>query len=199
MDTDHDKRRAALLDKVILRIAQANNTKPSMRQLANDAGVTVPTLLHYFGDRDAMISAAFAHWHQRGQAFLNHAAITNGDFEQSIKSYVQNLFDGLVHFGIGDFMAAGFAEAMLHDRTGPAFVTHALEPIIMALEQRLASHQSVGEMRVCDTRHAAIALIAPILVTCHHQFQLSGKDIRPISMPGFLEQHLDAFLRAYSA
>ncbi len=197
-DTQYDARRVALLDKIILRLSKTNDTKPSLRQIAKDAGVAVPTLLHYFGDRDAVVVAALEHWHSRGRTFLEAASIPTGSFEQSIKDYAANLLSGLTQFGIADFLAAGFVEAMLDDHKGPAFINHALEPIIMALAQLLAAHQSSGQMRETDTRHTAICFISPILIMCHHQFQLSGSKDHPTDVHQFVEQHVAAFLRAYS-
>lgn len=196
-DTQYEDRRAVLLDKIILRLSKSNGTKPSLRQIAKDVEVTVPTLLHYFGYRDAVVVAALEHWHSRGIAYLEAAAIPNGAFEQSITHYAANLLSGLTQFGIADFLAAGFVEALLDDRKGPVFVDHALEPIITALANLLTAHQAIGDMRATDSRFAAISFISPILVLCHHQVQLSGSNEYPTDVHKFVEQHTDAFVRGY--
>lgn len=196
-DTQYEERRAALLNNIILRLSKTNDTKPSLRQIAKDAGVTVPTLLHYFGDRDAVIVAALEHWHSQGRVYLEAASVPNGTFEQSIKHYAENLLVGLTQFGIADFLAAGFVEAILDDRKGPAFVNHALEPIIMAFANLLTAHQKNCEMRDVDSRFAAIAFISPILVLCHHQYQLFGAKTHPTDLRKYVDQHVETFIRSH--
>jgi AcrR family transcriptional regulator len=196
-DPQYDERRAALLDKIIPCLATRNQTKPSARQIARAVGVTVPTLLHYFGDRDAIVVAALAHWHDRGRMFLEAASIPTGTFEQSIAKYAANLLIGLTQFGMASFLAAGFVESLLDDHNGPAFVDHALEPIIMALAGLLSTHQERGDMRDGDTRFAAISFISPILVLCHHQHQLSGAKNHPTDLESYVNYHVTAFVRAH--
>lgn len=198
-DAQYGERRAVLLDKIILCLATRNQTKPSVRRIARDVGVTVPTLLHYFGDRDAIVVAALEHWHDRGRLFLEAASIPTGPFEQSIKQYAATLLSGLTQFGMASFLAAGFVESMLNDQTGPAFVDHALEPIIVALARLLAAHQERGDMRAGDARFAAIAFISPILVLCHHQHQLLGARRHPTDLEVYLNYHVNAFVRAHKA
>ena len=53
-------------------IDHAPNAGPtaSMRELAGAANVSVPTLRHYFGDRDGVVVAAMGEWFRRGEPYL---------------------------------------------------------------------------------------------------------------------------------
>ena len=82
---------------------------------------------------------------------------------------------------------------------GPAYINEILEPTLKAVEARLARHRAEGELRSCDLRHAALALIAPPLLALLHQGELFGSLCRPLDINAFLKDHLDGFLRAYSA
>ena len=44
---------------------------------------------------------------------------------------------------------------------------------------------------------AASQLLAPVLIAVLHQHALGGTQCRPLHLPGFVANHLDAFLRAY--
>ena len=65
-----EERRNALIEKAKERLSLQDGQSPSFRELALAAGVSVATLRHYFGDRESLIKAVFAHYLQSGQRHL---------------------------------------------------------------------------------------------------------------------------------
>ena len=67
------------------------------------------------------------------------------------------------------------------------------------LEARLARHQAAGDMAAGDARHAALALLSPVVLALLHQDCLRGEGLRALALRPFLDDHLTHFVRAYGA
>lgn len=168
----------------------------SLRELASSAGVSVPTLKHYFGTREDLIAAIFEDWLSSGAPYLAWAANPTGSFDKSIRDAVAEIANGF-RMALGSIYAVGLMEALRHERLGPDFIAKALDPMIDAYQRRLEAHLSRGEMRPLHARYAALVLISPIVVAFLHQGELGGSMHRPLDMDNFLATHVDAFLRGY--
>lgn len=193
----HEQKREALLSVLRKRLASRDGTRPSLRALAEAAGVTLPTLKHYFGSREAVVQAVFADVERSGEPHIARTRQPEGSFAASIRACVLDAAFGLRRTELGDLLAAALVEGLLDGQLGPACVDHLLEPSLSAIAARLMAHQQAGEMRPVDPRHAAIQLFAPILLACHHQNQLGGRDKHAMDLDSFLETHVEAFVRAY--
>ena len=90
-------------------------------------------------------------------------------------------------------LSAGLAEAAV----GPAYLNEVLEPVLQALEQRIAALAARDELHPTDVRVAALELLAPVFLALLHQDALSGTRCRPLDMDTFLSAHLDHILRAW--
>ena len=178
---------------------ERGHTRPSLRQLAEAADVTVPTLRHYFGTRDELVAAVFAEQHRLGAPYLEQAAEPRGDFENSVRDFLASFTLALTRARLGDILALGFIEGLLNGRLGPAALAHILDPAIDALEERLRAHQARGEMIDADPRHAAIILLSPVVLAGHHQDQMFGRTQRPLDADAFIDDLTRAFVRAYEA
>jgi hypothetical protein len=53
-------------------------------------------------------------------------------------------------------------------------------------------------MRIVDTRHAALALLSPVILALLHQAELGGAKDHPLDVDRFLSDHAAAFARAYA-
>ncbi len=60
-------------------------------------------------------------------------------------------------------------------------------------------HVARGEMRAVDIRHAAVTLIAPLLLAILHQRELGGAAVRLMDFDRFLDDHAAAFVRAFAS
>lgn len=192
------ERRAALIERLRARLGDREAGLASWRELAAAAEVSLSTLTHYFGRREDVVRAVMEDDFRRGAEPLATMAQPSGPFAQSIADALRHMAGGFRHGGLGAMFATGLIEGLRHPSLGPAFLDHALEPTIAAVEARLAAHMAAGEMRDGDPRGPALALIAPVLLAFLHQAELGGAERRPMQLDAFLTEHAAAFVRAWS-
>ena len=198
-DIEYLNKRRALLQKISARLMQRDSTRPSLRQMADAAEVTVPTLRHYFGTRPEIIRALFEEYRRSGEPHLRREAEPTGPFPQSVRDCLRALTMALMHRPVGDMFAVALVEGLLHQELGPASLAYVIDPSIDAIEARLKAHQARGEMKPANTRNAAIMLMAPILLATQHQRQLHGAGERPLALEPLVEDVASAFVQAYAA
>ena len=154
------------------------------------------TLRHYFARREDLILAVLTEDLADAEVHLGHVATPCGPFAASIREVLSYIAFGFTR-GLGEIHSIGLTEGLRTPVLGPAFVHVVLEPSIDAVRRRLDAHASVGEMRPVDTRHAALALLSPVVLLMLHQRELAGAASHPIDVEQFLADHADAFVRAY--
>lgn len=198
-NADYEASREALLERLAAQVVQPHGAQASLRELARAAGVTPPTLHHYFGTREDVLEAVLKHLRSRGERFLEMAA--NFPVRGGVKASLQWLLSSLVmgwQAAVGAIHGLGFSAGLGDERLGPAYVNEVLEPTLQATEARLKRHIEAGELERCDVRHAALELIAPVVLGLFHQDNLFGSRCRPLELEPFLRDHLKRFLRAYA-
>jgi len=195
-----ERKRRELAERVALRAVEPDGREVSMRELARAADVSVPTLRHYFGDREGALAAAFDAMNHLGESHVRRMAEDHiDDLERSVRFAVTYLIQGFRDFGVGRMLGGAMAHAMANEQLGPAFLDALLEPTLQAVERRLAVHIERGEMHPVDPRHAAIGLVSPMLVAALHQGELGGTQCRPLDLEALGATQVEAFLRAYAA
>jgi AcrR family transcriptional regulator len=194
----HDARRARLLSGVRARLTAANLPNASFRELAAAAGVTIPTLRHYFGKRDDLVEALLFDLGREGEPHVARTARADMPFRASISDYVAFVRLGFRH-GLAEIHTLGLREGLRQDRLGPAYLNAILEPTIQSLETKLCLHQEKGDMRVCDTRVAALQLLSPLVIVFLHQNELCGDTVRPLDIDAYCTAHVDNFVRCFAA
>jgi AcrR family transcriptional regulator len=195
-----EERRAALIARARERLSLQGGEPPSFRELALAAGVSVATLRHYFGSREALIKAVFVHYLREGQRHLERTRaleVTDADFEASIRDFLQRVVRGWTVGSVGSLHRIGLAEGLRHPGTALDYLQGVLEPTLQALETRLAASIERGEIIECDTRHAALLLLSPLLLALLHQHDLGGTRCRPLALPMLIDEHVKVFARAY--
>lgn len=199
-NADYEARRRSIAAAIVPRLLAADGPSVSLRQLAIAAEVSVPTLVHYFGDRSAAIAAAIAEMHAQGAPHLARSATEpHGGARESLRWFAEQFVLAWQRYGVGRMVASSIAVG-LHDAViGPATVNDILEPTIQAAERRIADHVAAGEIAPCDVRHAALELVSPLLIALIHQDSLFGRQCRPLDLAAFLDDHLERFGRAYFA
>lgn len=201
-DSDYEEKRTALLRRMMMRVLRRETARPSLRQLAEAAGVTAPTLRHYFGSsRAEVIAAILEEFLKMGQARLASAAMTSAPFAESIHEFALSLVRGMRHAGpvrLGDAFAVGLAEGLLDPAIGPSALRFMVDPAQQALQRRLDEHVARGEMIEADTRAASLMLLSPILIAALHQDQMGGSACNPLDLEAAVAGICDAFIRAYS-
>lgn len=198
----YDGRRRELLMRMLPRFARRDLDRPSLRELAAAAQVTVPTLRHYFGGRPEVVAALLAEYRRLGESRLQLAAQPAGGFEPSMREFAHAFVRGLQAPGpvrLGDMFAVSLAEGLLAPEVGGTVLQNILDPAVAALQARLERHVADAEMRRTDTRAAALMLLSPLLVAALHQDQLGGRQSHPLELHGLAEELAGAFVRAYRA
>lgn len=193
-----DATRAELLAAARARLGEPDGARASFRELAAAAGVSVATLRHYFGSRQGLLEALLAHAHTEGAPYLLQvAAGPLGPLRESVRWLLGAVAEGFARGGLEKLHTIGLATGLGAPAIGPAYVREVLEPTLQCVEARLVRHVAAGELRPCDARVAAIALVGPLLVALLHQGPLGGRACRPLDMGAFIEEHAAQFERAY--
>ena len=199
-NSDYDLARDRLLDAVIPRLTAAKAERPSFRELADHAKVSVSTLRHYFADRDGLVIAAFVRMHDLGRQHMESAALLASlPAEEALRAYCESLLMGWMSFGVGAMLSTALAEGMNQPRLGPAYVSELLEPMIQGCEALLAGLVEAGRLPPLDTRLGAIQLISPVFIALLHQDTLGGVACRPLDLAAFVPAHVRAFLVGHGA
>lgn len=199
-DAQYETRRRELLRRMNVRTMRREVARPSLRELASAAEVSVPTLRHYFGGRPEVFAAMLEESLRLGREGLDAQRHSDKPFEQSIHDYAQALVRALNaprEVRLGDVFAVSLAEGLLDAGVSHATLNHIVDPTIDALEARLAEHMARGEMIDTDARAAALMLISPLLLASLHQDQLRGAALRPMSLDQIAADVSAAFVRAY--
>ena len=199
-NADFDQRRKVLIDKARLRLSSQDGSSPSFRELALAAGVSVPTLRHYFGNREALIKAVFANALEGASVHLERARSAEhlGEaLEPALVAFLQRVVKGWTSGQVGSLHRIGLAEGLRNPGTGLDYLVDVLEPTLQALETRLRSYVGQGVIVDCDTRHAGLMLLAPILLALLHQHDLGGTRCRPLDIHALIDEHVRVFARAY--
>jgi AcrR family transcriptional regulator len=199
-DAQYETKRRELLRRMNVRTMRREVARPSLRELASAAQVTVPTLRHYFGGRPQVFAAMLEESLRLGREGLDAQRHSDKPFEESIRDYAQALVRALNaprEVRLGDVFAVSLAEGLLDPGVSHATLTHIVDPTVEALESRLADHMARGDMIQADTRAAALMLISPLLLASLHQDQLQGAALRPMSLDQMAQDVAAAFVRAY--
>lgn len=197
-NADYDAERERLVERLKAALVEAGGAARSFRELAAAASVSPPTLRHYFGTREGVIAAVFAALHRDGLPYLHVvAAGPLGPVRESLRGLLDFTVEGWER-GVGAIHQLGLTAGLGDGVLGPAYVNELLEPTLQAFEARIARHVADGSLGPCDVRHAAVALLSPVLVALLHQQSLGGARCRPLDLGELLDDHVDRFLRAHA-
>lgn len=200
-DADYEEKRLELLRRMTLRVMRRETARPSFRQLAQAAEVSVSTLRYYFGDRAGVISAILENYLRDGLDRLEQIATASKPFEASIRDYGMAMLQGFRaprQVKLGDVFAIAIAEGLLDPDIGPSALAFVVDPSVETLQRRLQRHVARGEMRQVDTRAAALMLISPLLLTILHQDHMGGAACNPADIHAVIDEVCGAFVRAYA-
>ncbi|MBL8743868.1 MAG: hypothetical protein JNK04_22320, partial [Myxococcales bacterium] len=124
----YDDKRKALGRKVLASVVETHGTA-SLHELARSTGTSIPTLKHYFGDRNGAISAALRGVEEDAAAHLGRMADPGkAKLEPSLRRLAVELATAWQRFGVGPLFATGLAVGVGHETAGVAYVDGVLEP-----------------------------------------------------------------------
>lgn len=195
-----EERRSEIARAVMHHVATPGGFRASLREMSAAAGVGQPTIRHYFGDRDGLVRAALQEMRQSGEPWLQVTRRMGLELplEESLRWFFGLFVIGWDHgagIQISQALAAGFDDPAI----GPATVDAMLEPLLQAVEERLLHYQGRGDLDpAVDLRHAALALVCPMLLGLLHQRSLGGVACRPLDLDRFSADHIARFVRGYA-
>lgn len=193
-NADHAEKRAELCRSLVPHLL-TDGRPTSLRELARQAGVSVPTLRHYFGDRDGVVAAVMERSHVDFQPMLRGFSVSDQPVRQSLKHYLQLLLMGWKMGDLSKLITGSLVVGLEGRHTGHAAVDHVLEPTLQTLEKRLATHVERGELRAdLDVRAGALMILSPLLLGLWHQEGLDGVQCRPLDLEALIERVVDGFL-----
>jgi hypothetical protein len=198
------EKRAALSASVLASVLR-HGPGVGLPTLASDAGVSIPTLKHYMGDRAGAIATALEGVRAASAPYVGSIRDPGElDLRASLAKVARDLVSAWTAHGVGRVFASGLAAGLFDLRVGPAYLDGVLEPTVLALEERLRVHTERGETNIAPgdaaaLRTAALVFLSPLLVALLHQHALGGARCRPLEISAFVSDALDRFVRAYGA
>lgn len=194
---DFEASRRAIAEKLCTHLRARPDPALSFRQFAELAGVSVPTLRHYFGDVPGVLGAVLKQYRADGEPHIRAAATqAPADLAASLTLFAAGLGRAWA-LRVGAIHQVGLLSGLGHPTLGPAYVDEVLEPTVQALESRLAMHVAQGLFPACDLRYAALAFVSPLLVVLLHQDTLGGHQCRPLDLDAFAREQVARFIRAW--
>ena len=160
----------------------ADVVKSHAADLAEAAAVSVPTLKHYFGDRTGVVSAALRLLGAQGTPWVETIKTpSSADLRVSLLDVATAFSRAWALFGVGRAVGASLALGMHDAVVGPGTVDGVLEPLVQALEARLAVHAAAGTMDLGDDelRLASLAFVSPLWWRCCINMSCRGRVVGP--------------------
>lgn len=174
------QKRADLLAALTQHALDTDIRAASLRQFAMAAGVSEPTIRHYFGDREQVVEAVMNHIAERGRPFIELASQPADTLERSIQEYLDIALAGVAHGGFARAHAFGLSEGLNNETLGRAYLGTLLEPSLSAIEARLRTHAGGAQANSVTLRAAALAILGSLLLGAIHQNLLGGSAMYPL-------------------
>ncbi|MCB9670010.1 MAG: TetR/AcrR family transcriptional regulator C-terminal ligand-binding domain-containing protein [Alphaproteobacteria bacterium] len=189
---DHDEKRVALCRAMVPALLDRGRPA-TLAHLAATAGVSAPTLRHYFGDLDGVVQAVLATADDDARGMLAAFSQPSGPVRASLTAWLALLVDGWRQGPLRALVVGSLAHGLEHPTLGPAAVEHVLEPTSRALEGLIRAHVDRGELPdSTDARITALLLLGPVVLALLHQDDLSGATCRPLDLRALVEAAVDA-------
>lgn len=178
----------------LAHIAVAERSAPvSLRQFAIKAGVSEPTLRHYFDDRQGVVIAIIGFFAAGARDWLQRSAKPAATVEDAVRGYADLALEGADTDTFAQAHAFALVEAIHDPVVARAYLDLVVEPSLQAIESRLAPALDPEGENPDRVRHGAISLYAPILIAVVHQRLLRGVEARPLDMGAFFNDLSELF------
>ena len=200
-NADHGSKRAAMVAAIAPVVMRAAPERPSLREMAKAAGVSVNNLRHYFGTREGVLEAVFEGMGVAGEPYIRRAiGFTELPVALGLRRLLEEIVSAWTPDELGGLHRSGISEGLGSEELGPAYVQHLLEPTLAVVEHMLEIWAERGEVEITkpQLRTAGLALMGPVLLALLHQRGLGGTRCRPLEFPEFLDCHVEGFLRGWS-
>ena len=172
--------------------------RASFAALADHAGVSRPTLRHYFEDRDGAVRAALRAASTLGEPHIRGVAgLPIQDAPSALTNALSYLIEGWRDYGVGHLHEVGIQAGLEDEPTGKVYLQSILEPLLQAIEELLGRLVAGGHLGPHDLRGGALMLVSPVVVGLLHQDALGGGQLRGLDVDRLATTLVDAYCRAH--
>ena len=193
---DYAEKRDALAHAIYLALIQ--DAQLSFAGMADAAGVSRPTLQHYFGDRAGAVRAALASASRVGARFYDQiAGMPVQDPEHTLVLLLVLTIAGWRDVGVGNLHHVGIQAGLADIATGQSYLQEILDPLVDATARLLARMNEAGTLRHPTPRVGALQLLGPVVVALLHQRGLGGAACNPLPEETVAREVALGFVRAY--
>jgi AcrR family transcriptional regulator len=179
-------RRHELLSLLAPTAIAERSAPVSLRQFAIKAGVSEPTLRHFFADRRGVVIALIGYFAEGARQFLEESAKPADTLQEAVSGYGALALAGAQSDLFAQAHAFALVESIHDPEVAKAYLERIIEPSLQALELRLGPSVDPDNADPDRVRHAALALYAPALIAILHQRLLKGDEVRPLDMSAFV-------------
>ena len=144
--------RQRILEVALARFVSAGYAGTSVRQIADDVGVTQPTLYYHFGSKDGILAALIEPFLRDGEALLDRLETLRGPRATLTREALEGFYDVLVrHFDVALFVETDRA-VRSHEVAGHRLAAQAARLIDLLaasrrVEQRVNAAAALGAIR----------------------------------------------------
>lgn len=178
---DFDEKRAALLDRLTDFALSADLRRPSLRQFAQAMQVSEPTLRHYFGDRQGLVTEILTTIGKRGAPLWEIVAQPSDSPAAAFEEYFRISEAGMRLGGFIRAHAFGLIEGLADETIGRAYLENVLEPALRSVTDKLRATPGMTQDED-EIRAAAFTALSPLLVISLHQDLLGGRMSAPLEI-----------------
>lgn len=198
VNADYEEKRMALAHRALMAWRE-QGVGMSMRALARACAVTVPTLVHYFGDRQGLFDAIMEQSHKEGYIHMSRVShpLPEETVEQAVERFLRYFVVGWQVGGLREVNEMGLGESIANPASGRSYLVHTLEPLLGTCEHLLAGLIAHQKMEPLDVRVAALALVSPVFLALMHQHTLDGEACRPLDVDAMISDHIRGWAQGY--
>jgi AcrR family transcriptional regulator len=170
----------------LAQTAIAERSAPvSLRQFAIKAGVSEPTLRHYFSDRQGVVIAIIGFFADGARDWIERSAQPADSVVEAVNGYADLAMEGADTDVFAQAHAFALVESIHDPVVARAYLDLVIEPSLQAIENRMRASVDPDGQDPDRVRHSALALYGTVLIAVLHQRLLRGGEARPLDMAGF--------------
>ncbi|EDM75611.1 hypothetical protein PPSIR1_00170 [Plesiocystis pacifica SIR-1] len=198
-NADHELKRQRMIGLIAPVVMRAAPLRPSLREMAKAAGVSVNNLRHYFGTREGVLEAVFEAMGAAGEPYIRRAlGFTDLPVRMGLRSLLLEIIEAWTPEQLGGLHSSGISEGLGSESLGPVYIENLLEPMLALVEEMLEIWIARDELEIADVRTAALGLMGPVLMALLHQRGLGGHGCRELDFEPFVDELVEGWLGGYS-
>jgi len=193
---DYEDKRRALAHAVYQSLI--DDATISWSAMAERAGVSRPTLTHYFGDRHGAVRAALTVAASEGRRFLGHiVTMPSEDPEQTLTLLLTLIVVTWRDRGVGRLHDVGIQTGLGDPDSARCYLTEIQDPLVESIQHLLERMVTEGRLRHPHPRQGALQLLGPVVLALLHQNGLKGRHLSPLDEDALARETARGFVAAY--